>query len=253
MKRKVKIWAGVSLLVIVLGVVAWNILFSATRIAFLNYQVITLGEIAKANDNDRIKLSILDVEELDEIGKYDAVLINGMGLRITAEQRAVIEEAAQSGVTVITTMATNPANEIISADSTTVATIKAYLNGGGRRNYRNMLTYIRRNIDGKTIDTTDPEAPVKREQKLFYHIDPTAPEDEEIDFGSVAEYDAFLKKHGLLIEDAPRIILTGQMGEPEELIAELEKSGNVVYPVRNMQTLVQSHQVDSIRPAAVIN
>ena len=253
MKRKVKIWAGVSLLVIVLGVVAWNILFSATHIAFLNYQVITLGEIAKANDNDRIKLSILDVEELDEIGKYDAVLINGMGLRITAEQRAVIEEAAQSGVTVITTMATNPANEIISADSTTVATIKAYLNGGGRRNYRNMLTYIRRNIDGKTIDTTDPEAPVKREQKLFYHIDPTAPEDEEIDFGSVAEYDAFLKKHGLLIEDAPRIILTGQMGEPEELIAALEKSGNVVYPVRNMQTLVQSHQVDSIRPAAVIN
>ena len=253
MKRKVKIWAGVSLLVIVLGVVAWNILFSATRIAFLNYQVITLGEIAKANDNDRIKLSILDIEELDEIGKYDVVLINGMGLRITAEQRAAIEEAAQSGVTVITTMATNPANEIISADSTTVATIKAYLNGGGRRNYRNMLTYIRRNIDGKTIDTTDPEAPVKREQKLFYHIDPTAPEDEEIDFGSVAEYDAFLKKHGLLIEDAPRIILTGQMGEPEELIAELEKSGNVVYPVRNMQTLVQSHQVDSIRPAAVIN
>lgn len=253
MKRKVKIWAGVSLLVIVLGVVAWNILFSATRIAFLNYQVITLGEIAKANDNDRIKLSILDVEELDEIGKYDAVLINGMGLRITAEQRAAIEEAAQSGVTVITTMATNPANEIISADSTTVATIKAYLNGGGRRNYRNMLTYIRRNIDGKTIDTTDPEAPVKREQKLFYHIDPTAPEDEEIDFGSVAEYDAFLKKHGLLIENAPRIILTGQMGEPEELIAALEKSGNVVYPVRNMQTLVQSHQVDSIRPAAVIN
>ena len=253
MKRKVKIWAGVSLLVIVLGVAAWNILFSATRIAFLNYQVITLGEIAKANDNDRIKLSILDVEELDEIGKYDAVLINGMGLRITAEQRAVIEEAAQSGVTVITTMATNPANEIISADSTTVATIKAYLNGGGRRNYRNMLTYIRRNIDGKTIDTADPEAPVKREQKQFYHIDPTDPEDEEIDFGSVAEYDAFLKKHGLLIENAPRIILTGQMGEPEELIAELEKSGNIVYPVRNMQTLVQSHQVDSIRPAAVIN
>ena len=253
MKRKVKIWAGISLLVIVLGVVAWNILFSATRIAFLNYQVITLGEIAKANDNGRIKLSILDVEELDEIGKYDAVLINGMGLRITAEQRAVIEKAAQSGVTVITTMATNPANEIISADSTTVATIKAYLNGGGRRNYRNMLTYIRRNINGKTIDTADPEAPVKREQKLFYHIDPTAPEDEVIDFGSVAEYDAFLKKHGLLIEDAPRIILTGQMGEPEELIAELEKSGNVVYPVRNMQTLVQSHQVDSIRPAAVIN
>lgn len=253
MKRKVKIWAGIALLAIVLGVVVWNILFSTTHIAFVNHQVITLGQIAKSNDNDRIKLSILDVEELDEIGKYDAVLINGMGLRITAQQRTMIQDAADNGVCVITTMATNPANEIISADSTTVATIKGYLNGGGRRNYRNMLTYIRRNIDGKTIDTEEPDAPVKREQKQFYHIDPTVPEDEEIDFGSVTEYEIFLKSHNLLKANAPRIIITGQMGEPEELIAALEKSGNVVYPVRNMQTLIQSHQEDSIRPAAVIN
>ena len=253
MKRKVKIWAGIVLLAIVLGVVVWNILFSTTHIAFVNHQVITLGQIAKSNDNDRIKLSILDVEELDEIGKYDAVLINGMGLRITAQQRTMIQDAADNGVCVITTMATNPANEIISADSTTVATIKGYLNGGGRRNYRNMLTYIRRNIDGKTIDTEEPDAPVKREQKQFYHIDPTVPEDEEIDFGSVTEYEIFLKSHNLLKANAPRIIITGQMGEPEELIAALEKSGNVVYPVRNMQTLIQSHQADSIRPAAVIN
>ena len=253
MKRKVKIWAGIALLAIVLGVVVWNILFSTTHIAFVNHQVITLGQIAKSNDNDRIKLSILDVEELDEIGKYDAVLINGMGLRITAQQRTMIQNAADNGVCVITTMATNPANEIISADSTTVATIKGYLNGGGRRNYRNMLTYIRRNIDGKTIDTEEPDAPVKREQKQFYHIDPTVPEDEEIDFGSVTEYEIFLKSHNLLKANAPRIIITGQMGEPEELIAALEKSGNVVYPVRNMQTLIQSHQADSIRPAAVIN
>ncbi len=253
MKRKVKIWAGIALLAIVLGVVVWNILFSTTHIAFVNHQVITLGQIAKSNDNDRIKLSILDVEELDEIGKYDAVLINGMGLRITAQQRTMIQDAADNGVCVITTMATNPANEIISADSTTVATIKGYLNGGGRRNYRNMLTYIRRNIDGKAIDTEEPDAPVKREQKQFYHIDPTVPEDEEIDFGSVTEYEIFLKSHNLLKANAPRIIITGQMGEPEELIAALEKSGNVVYPVRNMQTLIQSHQADSIRPAAVIN
>lgn len=253
MRRKVKIWAGVSLLVIVFCVVAWKVLFSTTRIAFLNYQVITLGEISKANDNDRIKLFILDAEELDDIRKYDAVLINGMGLRITAEQRAVIEDAAKRGTTIITTMATNPANEIISADSATFATIKEYLNGGGRRNYRNMLTYIRRNIDGKTIGTVDPEAPVKREQKQFYYIAPTANEDEDLDFGSVAEYDAFLKKHGLFKEDAPRIIITGQMGDPKDLIAALEESGNVVYPVRNMQALVLSHQVDSICPSAVIN
>ena len=190
MKRKGKIRAGIAaLLVIAAGVVVWNAWFSATRIAFVNYQVITLGQIARANDNDRIRLAALDTEELDDIGKYDMVLVNGMGLRITAEQRAAIQQAADDGVCVITTMATNPANEIVSADSATVAAVKGYLNGGGRRNYRNMLTYIRRTVDGKTFDSDEPDAPVEREEKQFYRSDPAHPDDEEADFGSVAEYE----------------------------------------------------------------
>lgn len=254
MKRKGKIRAGiVALLVIAAGVVVWNVWFSATRIAFVNYQVITLGQIAKANDHARIRLSVLDTEELDDIGKYDMVLINGMGLRITAEQRAAIQRAADNGLTVITTMATNPANAIVSADSATVATVKGYLNGGGRRNYRNMLTFIRRTVDGKTFDSDEPGAPVEREEKQFYHIDPDNPEDEETDFGSVAEYEAFLRRHDLWKEQAPRIIVTGQMGEPEELVAALERTGNRVYCVRDMQAAVRSGQADSIRPSAVIN
>lgn len=254
MKRKGKIRAGiVALLVIAAGVAAWNTWFSATRIAFVNYQVITLGQIARANDNDRIRLAALDAEELDDIGKYDMVLINGMGLRITAEQRAAIQQAADDGVCVITTMATNPANEIISADSAAVATVKGYLNGGGRRNYRNLLTYIRRTVDGKTFDSDEPDAPVEREEKQFYHSDPDNPDDEEADFGSVAEYEAFLREHDLWKERAPRIIVTGQMGEPAELAAALEKTGNTVYCVRDMQAAVHGGQADSIRPSAVIN
>ena len=253
MKRKIILWAGIALLVVVAGVAVWNVWFSATRIAFVNYQVITLGQIAKANDNSRISLSALDAEELDRLGKYDMVLINGMGLRITADQRAAIQRAADNGLTVITTMATNPANNIVSADSATVATIKGYLSGGGRRNYRNMLTFIRRNIDGKTFDSEEPDAPLERERKQFYHIDPANPEDEETDFSSVAEYEAFLRKHGLMKGNAPRIILTGQMGEPEELVAALEKTGNTVYCVRDMQAAVRSGQADSIRPSAIIN
>lgn len=253
MKRKIILWAGIALLVVMAGVAVWNVWFSATRIAFVNYQVITLGQIAKSNDNSRISLSALDAEELDRLGKYDMVLINGMGLRITADQRAAIQRAADNGLTVITTMATNPDNNIVSADSSTVATIKGYLSGGGRRNYRNMLTFIRRNIDGKTFDSEEPDAPLERERKQFYHIDPANPEDEETDFGSVAEYEAFLRKHGLMKENAPRIILTGQMGEPEELVAALEKTGNTVYCVRDMQAAVRNGQADSIRPSAVIN
>ena len=90
MKRKIILWVGISLLLVMAGVAVWNVWFSATRIAFVNYQVITLGQIAKSNDNRRISLSAIDVEEIDRLGKYDLVLINGMGLRITADQRATI-------------------------------------------------------------------------------------------------------------------------------------------------------------------
>lgn len=58
MKQKIPIiWAGVILLAVLLGVAAWNHWFSATRIAFVNYQATTLGQIARANDHARIRLA----------------------------------------------------------------------------------------------------------------------------------------------------------------------------------------------------
>ena len=253
MKHKITIWAGVILLVAVAGVAAWHFLFSATRIAFVNYQATTLGQIARANDHTRIRLSSIEPSEFGRLGRYDVVLVNGMGLRITAEERAALQQAADRGLAVITTMATNPANEILSADSATVATVKGYLNGGGRRNYHNLLTYLRRTVDGKRFDSDEPETPSVHEEKQYYHADPSDSEAEDVEFDSVEAYEAFLAQHGLLNTDAPRVIVTGQMGEAAELVAGLEQSGNVVYPLRNMQTAVQSGAVDSIRPSAVIN
>lgn len=254
MKQKIPIiWAGVILLAVLLGVAAWNHWFSATRIAFVNYQATTLGQIARANDHARIRLASVEPSEFDRLGRYDVVLMNGMGLRITAEQRAALQRAADRGLTVITTMATNPANEIISADSATLAAVKGYLSGGGRKNYRNLLVTLRRTVDGKRFDTDEPEPPVVRDLRQFYHANPSDPEAEELDFDSVEAYEAFLARHGLLKADAPRVIVTGQMGEPAELIARLEETGNAVYPLRNLQAAIQSGQADSIRPSAVIN
>ncbi len=245
--------AVVFMLVAILAIGAWNIWLSPTRIAFLNYQAITLGQIAKSNGNSRIKLTSVDIANLNKLGKYDMVLVNGMGLHITAEQRDLIQMAADKGVAIITTMATNPANEIISADSATAATIKGYLEGGGRRNYSNMLTYIRRYVDGKTFDSNEPDPPVKRVQKQFYHADPANSYREELEFESLAEYETFLRDHNLFKNGAPRIIITGLMGEPAELVAALERSGNIVYPVHDMQNLVKNGYADSICPSAVIN
>lgn len=247
------IWAGVLLLAVVTGIMVWNRWFSATHIAFVNYQATTLGQIARANDHPKIRLASVEPSEFGRLGRYDVVLMNGMGLRITAEERAALQHAADRGLTVITTMATNPANEIVSADSATLAAVKGYLNGGGRKNYRNLLTCLRRTVDSKRLDTDEPEQPVVRDLKQFYHADPSDPEAEELDFDSVEAYETFLSQHGLLKPDAPRVIVTGQMGEPTDLIAALEQTGNRVYPLRNLSAAIRNGQADSIRPSAVIN
>lgn len=251
-KKQLLIGGGIAVvLLVLLGV--WNLWFSTTRVAFVNYQVISLGQISKANDNSFIKISELSTNDLDGLTDYDMVFINAMGLRITEAERAQIQKAAEGGLPVLTTAATNPANKIVSIDSIQADTLRQYLSNGGRRNYRSLLNYVRAYIDKKKFSVSPPEAVVKRADEMIYHIDPMNPEEEELGFNTVAAYDAFLRKNGLLKEGAPRIVVTGPMGEPAELIAKLEETGNVVYPVRSMGTFIRSHAIDSVRPSAVIN
>ena len=134
---------GCLLIVILLGVWGYKVWFGTTRIAFVNFQTITMGGIAKANDNSFIKLQEVPVEELDRLSGFDMVFVNGMGLRVVEEQRQQIQKAADKGVPVYTSMATNPANNICTIDSVDQVAIRGYLGSGGRRNYKSLLNYIR--------------------------------------------------------------------------------------------------------------
>ena len=253
MKKKRMIVLGSLLVAALLLFAVWNSWFSATKIGFINYQAITLGEISKANDNPFIRLAEIGTDELDKLDGCDMVFINAMGIRITEEQRALIQKAADRGLPVLSTAVTNPANDICSLDSATAAPLRAYLAGGGRRNYRSMLEYVRGTVDGKLISTREPEPVQEAANEMLYHIDPSHPDDEAKGFNTVAGYNQFLKEHDLWKDDAPRIIITGQMGEPTDLIRRLEETGNVVYPVRRMKSFITRHQIDSVRPSAVIN
>ncbi len=229
----------------------WKFAASPTKVAFLNYRIIETGRIAKANDNSMIKLYELAPEDISKAGRYDILLINGMGLRITEEQRARIKRAAGRGLPVISTMVTNPANDINTADSSDIENIKAYLSNGGQANYRNMLLYIRRHIDGKRLAAPEPDPAEEYTVENIYHQSPE--NKDEKGFGSIAAYEDWLKDNGFWKDDAPRIVVTGQMGEPAELIASLESAGNVVYPIRNIIPVLAGGQLDSISPSAVIN
>ena len=231
----------------------WQRWFAATEVAFVNWQVSDLGQISKANDNGFVKIRELPVSRLSEAGRYDMVFVNGMGIRITAEQREGLRRAAGKGLPVLVTAATNPDNNIVSLDSADNAAIRQYIAGGGRANYRNMLSYVRRHVDGKVFKAPEPQAAVERTYYMLYHPDPSDPGNEDLGFNSVAEYEAFLKASGLYDADAPGVILTGQMGEPSDLIRRLEETGNMVYPVRFAATFFRRGHADSVDVAAVIN
>lgn len=231
---------------------AWNLWFSSTKVGFVNYQVINLGQISKANHNSFIKISEISTDELDDLDTYDMVFINAMGLRITEEQRNMIQHAAQNGLPVLTTAATNPLNDIVSVDEAVADTLKAYLGNGGRKNYASMLDYVRKYVDKKWMWTDEPLPVARRVVHQFYHADPENPDSEEVGFTHVSQYRNFLKTHGLFKEKAPAVVITGQMGQPAELVSALEKSGNVVYPVNDFKGLIASHAIDSINPSLVI-
>ena len=247
-KRKKAI--GLSLMALALlvsAVIVWNITASSTRIAFVNYQAITLGQISKANDNSFIKIEELPVEELDKAHKYDMVFVNGMGLRITEEQRQALTEAAEEGTPVMTTAATNPHNLIMSVDSVDQVFLRQYL-VGGKSNYKNLLKYVRKFIDGKKLSAEMPGDPVGYESTLLYY-----PDEDELGFNSVAEYEKYLRKSGKFNETSKRIVLTGQMGVADSLVNALERAGHIVYPVNSIQQFIMGGHADSIPVAALIN
>ena len=252
-KKKIILCGGGIIVLILLLIGAWNHWFSTTKVAFVNYQVISLGEISKANDNSFIKIAEVSTDDLDRLSSYDMVFINAMGLRITEEQRDIIQKAADRGLPILTTAATNPANSIVSLDSIQVDTLVTYLSNGGRKNYRSMLNYVRKYIDGKIISVNEPAPATKRSNDLISHADPKNPEEENLGFNSVAEFNAFLRKNGLWKEKAAHVIITGVMGDPTDVVRRLEETGNVVYPVNNMKTFIEQHHVDSVNPSAIIN
>ena len=251
MKKKSKIILGVCIVAVALiGMSVWNTWFSPTKIAFINFQTIQQGSISKANDNSSIKLSEVSLDNLDRLTGYDMVFINGMGLRIVEEQRQQIQQAADKGIPVYTSMATNPANNICNLDSVQQNLIRGYLTNGGKTNYRNMLNYIRKAIDGKISSIPEVEDPAERPSDMLYHAGLTNPDD-ELEFLTVADYEKFIKDNRLYKEGARKIMITGQMADATGLIEALEKEGYNVYPVQSMTKFMSF--IDEVQPDAIIN
>lgn len=242
------------LAVIVLGGLAkaYSAWVGTTRIAFLNYQAIALGQISHANDNAMIKLSEITTYDFDHLDDYDMIIVNGMGLRIDENQRKQLEEASYK-VPTLTHAATNPANNIVSVDNFDADYLMQYIENGGKKNYHSMLAYIRKFIDGKKFMAPEPERVNERPDYLLTHFDPKDEKGDELGFNSIREYNAFLAKNGLYKEGAPTILLTGFMGAAPDMEKAFEKKGFMVYRINKLQSFIAGHHADSIQANAVVN
>lgn len=242
------------LAVIVLGGLAkaYSAWMGTTRIAFLNYQAIALGQISHANDNAMIKLSEITTDDFDHLDDYDMIIVNGMGLRIDENQRKQLEEASYK-VPTLTHAATNPANNIVSVDNFDADYLMQYIENGSKKNYHSMLAYIRKFIDGKKFMAPEPERVDERPNYLLTHFDPKDEKGDELGFNSIREYNAFLAKNGLYKKGAPTILLTGFMGAAPDMEKAFEKKGFMVYRINQLQSFIAGHHADSIQANAVVN
>lgn len=250
-KRPTKkaVWMGISAVVlIVLLVCFWNVWLSRTRIAFVNFQPIALQSFSQANDNAFIKLGEVSAKDIEQLDNYDVIFINGMGLHITAEQRAYIQSLANGGKPIYTTMATNPDNNISNLTVEETALVQSYMMYGGKRNYQSLLSFIRRNVDGKIWFTGTPEKPTEKPSNYLWFPS----EEEELEFLSIADYEKFMRERGIYLKGKPNIIVTGQITDPSDLVNALvaEKKYNV-YAVNSMTRLQE--YAEQIHPAAIIN
>ena len=252
MKRKIYLWIGIVAVVLAAAFFAYSKWMAPTRVAFVNFQAISLGSIYKANDNSHIKLVEVSTDELDKLKDFDMIFISGMGLRIVEEQREQLQRLADKGVPIYTSMATNPDNNICNLDSVVRDSIKTYLDGGSKKNYRSLLNYVRKVIDGKRFFINEPEPAVERAEDIIYHPNPSGNDrDDDLEFHSVAEYEAWLKKQNLWHEGAHKIVVTGQMADPTGLIDALQKAGMNVYPIYAREKWFD--YLNAINPAMVIN
>jgi cobaltochelatase CobN len=236
-KKNKLLLTGAVLCVLSVLYVLYVIFASSTRIALVNYPNFQAASIAKSTDDRFIRIEEVPLDKLDRLKNKDAILVFGMGIRITEEQREVMQKAADKGIPYYTDIATNPANDINNLDSTAMNQVRGYLENGGKNNYRNLMRYIRYNLDRKVLFTAKPDSVADTPDDMLYHVD------DDFQALTVEDYLKFYREANRYREAAPRVAIVGGMSGPQSgnnahvdsLITSLEHSGINVFPVASMK------------------
>ncbi|MCM1042129.1 MAG: cobaltochelatase subunit CobN [Bacteroides sp.] len=213
--------------------ILWACLASPTKIALVNFQDFQVAKMVRSTENGFVKARPISVDELSRVKKYDAVLVFGMGLRITGEDRALLQKIADKGVPFYSFATTSPDNNICNLDSVQASVLEDYLGNGGTSNYRSMFNYIRKELCGKSLFTGSIDSVRSINPDCLFHIG------EDLAFNTVAEYESYLKEKGLYKDGQKKIaLLTGIAGpfntnteHLDAIISAFQDRGYRMYPI----------------------
>lgn len=134
----------------------YSLLLSPTKIALVNFPSYQVSNIAMANDSRLIKVIEVKAEDASSLKSYDAILLFGPGLRLTEEQTENIETAGKKGTAVYTFVFSSGSINNHHVDSLQEQQLDIYYNNRSRKNYRNMLHYIRSTFDSRKLSRQKP-------------------------------------------------------------------------------------------------
>lgn len=232
--NKLKLVGGiVTVAAIAFGIFIYGKYLSNTKIGVINYPNFLSAKIATANNNKHIKIVPLQPDSLTKLNSYDMLLIFGMGIELPVEQEQKIIEAGKKGTKIYLQSSTNPNLQLTNIEGKQLDYISEYLDNGGQSNFRNMLNYVRRDVDGKRMFTDSIVEPAEIPSDVLFH------KGEEATFKTVSEFEDYCTENNLHQKERDRVMIITSVPGPfnanrehlNSLIDELQSRELNVYPI----------------------
>lgn len=245
-------WALVIILVLALSISFYKKKISPTNIGLINYPEYIFSKIATANQNNLIKITALKPDSLPNLKKYDMLLVFGMGINLPNVQEQQIIEAGTKGTKVYMQMSTNPKLQLTNIKGKQLDEIADYLGNGGNKNYRYMLNYIRREIDGKTFHADSITRPVEIASDVLFY------KEEDDVFDSIPKFEKYCLDKGFHNKGQDKVILFTSVPGPfnanrdhlNSLIDELQSRNLNVYPIAGFSGRLD--YMKKIKPSLIV-
>ena len=223
---------------------------SPTRIALVNFLSYQSSNIILSNKDKFIKFEEVSTDELDKLKGFDFVLIWGMGMKISEEQRDKLIEISRR-VPFHSFAVTNPDNDISTLSKKDLKRVSEYLDSANKDNYQNLALYVRKYIDKKWF-ASEPAPAIERKENVYFHLD------DELSFNNLKDYENYIREHGFYKEGAPRVAVVAGLHDPfagnkehlNGVISALQDEGMNVYPFTAQAKRIEF--LEEIAPDAIV-